>query len=349
MRNFLEDAEKYEAVKPEDFDGKVINIFDFDGTIFNSPNPSREIWDNKMFGKLMSSPKQGGYGWYQNIRTLEDKYIKNSTFNDSVVADVRKSMDDPDTVTVLLTGRTTNYSDIIQGIVMEEDLEFDEFGFKPTGEKVTTFNFKTDFIKDLIDRYDGIEVNLWEDRIKHVRRFREWLELSGIPGVVHFIDNPDSTMEDEELERELVEELMSDANKKSLNENSEKHPIYYGAFLYPESHYELLNSFEIPAEWKQFAHHMTMLFGRAKNQVVEDYLQEHNGKDVELIATHIGISPDAMAVKITSDVPTANDTPHVTIAVPPGGKPFKSNEISSWEELDTPIKLKAKVGPFYGK
>lgn len=349
MRNFLEDAEKFEAIKPEDFNGKVINIFDFDGTIFNSPNPSRKLWDNKIIGKLRASPSQGGYGWYQNTLTLEDKYIVNSTFNEDVVSEIRKSMEDPDAVTVLLTGRTTDYSDMIQAIVTKEGLEFDEYGFKPAGEKVTTFNFKTDFIEELIDLYDGIEVNLWDDRIKHVKRFREWLELSGIPGTVHFIDQPDATIGDDALERELVEKLVNSSKNNAVVENAEKRPIYYAAFLYPESHYELLNSFEIPMDWKKFAHHMTMLFGRAKNQVVEDYLQGNMGKEVELIATHIGKSPDAMAVKIASDVPTANETPHVTIAVPPGGKPFKSNEITSWEPLDTPIRLKAKIGPFYGK
>lgn len=348
MRNFLDDAEKYEAVKPEDFNGKVINIFDFDGTIFNSPNPSRDIWDSKTFGKLMSSPKQGGYGWYQNTLTLDDKYIVNSTFNEDVLSEVRKSMAEPDSITVLLTGRTTDYSDMVQAIVMREGLEFDEFGFKPTGERVTTFNFKTDFIENLVDAYDGIEVNLWDDRIKHVNRFREWMEYKGIPGKVHHINQPDATIGDEALERELVDKLMDASKQRAITENTGKHPIYYAAFLYPVSHYELLNSFEIPHEWKTFAHHMTMLFGRAKDETVENYLQDNNGKDVELTATHIGVSPDAMAVKISSDVPTANATPHVTIAVPPGGKPFKSNEITSWQPLDVPIKLKAKIGAFYG-
>ena len=351
MKNFLNDKEKFEAIEPENYNGKVINIFDFDGTIFNSPNPSRTLWDNKMFGKLMSSPKQGGYGWYQNTRTLEDKYIANSTFNEDVLDAIRLSNEDSDAVTVLLTGRTTDYSDMIQAIVMREGLEFDEYGFKPTGEKVTTFNFKTDFINDLIDKYDGIEVNLWDDRIKHVNRFREWLDLNDIPGKVIHINVPDGTIGDEKLERELVELLMADIEKnpRGLTENAGKKPIYYAAFLYPESHYELLNSIGIPNGWSKFAHHMTLLFGRNKNQVVEDYLKENSGSDVELIATHIGTSPDAMAVKISSDVPSDNETPHITLAVPPGGKPFNSNKITDWVALDTPIKLKANVGAFYGK
>ena len=349
MKNILNDSEKFETIKPEHFNGMVINIFDFDGTIFNSPNPSKDLWDSKIIGKLRASPKQGGYGWYQNTLTLDDKYIVNSTFNQDVVSEIRKSMTDSNAVTVLLTGRTTDYSDIIQGIVMREDLEFDEFGFKPTGEKVTTFNFKIDFIRDLINAYDGIEVNLWDDRIKHVHRFREWMGLSGIPGEVHLVDNPDAVIGDEALERELVDKLMS--SRKAFLENTfeGKRPIYHAAFLYPESHYELISSFEVPEDWKKFAHHMTMLFGRVKHQVVENYLQENTGNDVELIATHIGVSSDAMAVKIASDVPTTNDIPHITLAVPPGGKPVKSNDITDWKQLDTPIRLKAKIGAFYGR
>ena len=327
----------------------IINIFDFDGTIFNSPNPSRTLWDNKMFGKLMSSPKQGGYGWYQNPLTLRDEYIVNNTFNDDVVADVRKSMEDPNAVTVLLTGRTTEYADMVQGIVMREDLEFDEFGFKPVGEQVTTFNFKTDFIKEIKEIYDGSEVNLWEDRIKHVKRFREWLENSEIAGVVHFIDNPDMDIGNEKLERELVEKLIADSSKRTKNIKKGNRPIYHAAFLYPESHYELLNSVEIPDEWKKFAHHMTILFGRAKDEVIEKYLQDNTGNEVDLTATHIGTSSDAIAVKISSKVPTVNAIPHITIAVPRHGKPVNSNKITDWVALETPIKLKAKVGPFYGR
>ena len=33
MKHIFDDADKYETVKPEEFDGKVINIFDFDGTL----------------------------------------------------------------------------------------------------------------------------------------------------------------------------------------------------------------------------------------------------------------------------------------------------------------------------
>jgi hypothetical protein len=344
----MNDATMYESVKPADDAETVINIFDFDGTIFNSPNPSRELWDNKMYGKLMSTPKQGGYGWYQNTLTLEDKYIVNSTFNEDVLSDIRKSMESPNTITVLLTGRTTAYSNIVQAIVMRAGLEFDEFGFKPLGERVTTFNFKTDFIKELVEKYDASEVNLWDDRIKHVIRFREWLDLSDINGEVHHIDLPDGTIGDDVLERELVEKLMS-SSKKPMTESTDRKPIYYGAFLYPESHYELLNSSDIPDGWKTFAHHMTILFGRAKDETIEKWLSENMGAEVELEATHIGRSADAMAVKVSSYVPTANATPHITVAVPPDGKPFNSNKITEWEPLETPIKLKAQVGPFYGK
>lgn len=216
MKNFMNDATMYERVKPADDTETIINIFDFDGTIFNSPTPSRDLWDANMYDKLMSSPKQGGYGWYQNTLTLDDKYISNSTFNEDVLSDIRKSMESPNAITVLLTGRTTAYSNIVQSIVACAGLEFDEFGFKPLGERLTTFNFKTDFIKSLVNKYDACEVNLWDDRINHVIRFREWLDFSGINGKVRHIDLPDGTIDDSELERELVEKLIT--SSKLLSE-----------------------------------------------------------------------------------------------------------------------------------
>jgi len=348
MKSYIDDLKKFKEEKfgEDQIKDVVINVFDFDGTIFNSPNPSKKLWDKKTYGKLMSSPKQGGHGWYQNTLTLNDKYIVNSIFNDDVLSDIRKSMDDDTCITVLLTGRTTAYSDIIQAIVMREGLEFDEYGFKPLGERETTFGFKIDFIKTLIDKYGANVVNIWDDRIKHVIRFREWLEMTNTSGEVHHIDCPDATIGDDELEKELVDRVIK---KENLYESTGRHPIYQAAFLYPESHSELLSKIEVPDGWKTFAHHMTLLFGRNKNAEVEEYISKNTGADVKLVATEVGRSDNAIAVKIKSDVPTDNKVPHVTIAVPQGGSPVKSNNITSWEFLEEPIELSAKIGAFYGK
>lgn len=354
MRTIFEDKDTYESVESNVGSGTVIKIFDFDGTLFNSPIPNRNLWDRSMFGKLMGETKNGGYGWFQNPRTLEDRYIGNSDFNEDVVAEVRKATTEQNTVTVMLTGRTINYENMVKRILDSNDLTFDHYGFKPIGKGVNIFtmNFKQEFIRDLVSLYgDVTSIEMWEDRNKHVDRFNDFLDTLELNGGVHFVKEDERYM-DESLERELVELLRSDARNSTakFESSNNKAPIYYGAFLNPASHYELLEVVkdQIPEGWKTYAHHMTILFGNKKNEEVEAYLKSNMGKDVYVDATSIGISNDAIAVKVESDVPSDNAIPHITVAVPIGGKPFNSNFITDWTFLDSPLRLKAKINAFYG-
>jgi hypothetical protein len=303
-----------------------------------------------MIGKLMNETRRGGYGWFQNPITLDDRYIANSTFNEDVVEEARKSIADPDSITVLLTGRTTEYAYQIKSILDSNELYFDHYGFKPIvrGQKITTMQFKQDFIRELVEQYGVDAIEFWEDREKHVKKFTDFIDVLGLKGEVHFVQESPCYM-DEHLEREVVDILKRESTTARF-ENSDKKPIYYGAFLYPESHYELLNHFRssIPEDWKTFAHHMTLLFGKNKNPEVEEFIKNNMGKDVILQVGRLGISDDAIAVDIYSDVPSDNKIPHITLAVPPGGKPVNSNKITEWEPVNEPISLKANISAFYG-
>ncbi len=93
---------------------------------------------------------------------------------------------------------------------------------------------------------------------------------------------------------------------------------------------------------------MTISFGKTTDAVIQEYLSTNRGKSVILVATELGISDDAIAVRINSDVPTTNAIPHITIAIPPGGKPVNSNKITEWAKLDHPIELTATINAFYG-
>lgn len=329
----------------------TIKIFDFDGTIFNSPVPNRDIWNKHMFGKLMSETERGGYGWFQNPITLAPQYIGNSDFNEDVLEEIRIANENPNEVTVMLTGRTVAYSTHVRDILDTVGIEFDHYGLKPLSNgknKIFTMNFKQEFIRDIISKYDNVvSVQMWDDRSKHVDRFNDFLDSLGLNGGVHYIKEDERKM-DVDLERELVDILKQDA--ASNTKESNRKAIYYGAFLYPESHFELLEAVKdkIPKDWVIYAHHMTLLFGKKKNEEVEAYLKSNMGKDVNFGAVELGISDDAMAVKIDSDVPTDNEIPHVTIAVTKGGKPFKSNFITNWTPLEVPVRLKAKINAYYG-
>lgn len=113
--------------------------------------------------------------------------------------------------------------------------------------------------------------------------------------------------------------------------------LYSAVVLDDESRKELIDTFasDIPEGWEVIAHHMTIVFGKG----LED--KSELGKEVELLVTKLGISDMAMAVKVVG-YPSANKIPHVTIAVnrAEGGKPFLSNKITNWDDVDLGHQLK---------
>ena len=102
------------------------------------------------------------------------------------------------------------------------------------------------------------------------------------------------------------------------------------------------NYVDIPLNWKKIAHHMTMGF----KQPVPQHLRDDIGKTVQLTVKEIGVSEDAIAVKVDG-YPSTNKIPHVTIAIPKDGKPFHSNLITDWRPVDEEIIIKGKVREIY--
>ena len=99
---------------------------------------------------------------------------------------------------------------------------------------------------------------------------------------------------------------------------------------------------EIPLNWKKIAHHMTMGF----KQPVPEHLRDDIGKTVQLTVKEIGVSEDAIAVKVDG-YHSSNKIPHVTIAIPKDGKPYNSNLITDWKPVDEEIIIKGKVREIY--
>ena len=348
MQTIYEAKEIADSVANAQNAGKTLNIFDFDGTIYNSPVPNPTLWNSKTIGLLMKSYTEDGLGWFQNTLTLDPKYVEGLGFNDGVVAEVERSMKDPNAITVLLTGRTMAFLSRIKSIVDGRGLSFDEYGLKPTNTSDTTMQFKQRFITDLLGKYPEVtRIEMWDDRSKHVSRFTEFLRTIGFDGEVHLIREPDSHIKNRDSERELVSLLEQDprAGGKTATTFAGLEKGYYASALTPESHDVLVGevSDKIPEGWTIQAHHMTMLFKGNRSEEIEEYVSENIGSHVELTATHLGMSPDAMAVKISSKVPSFNATPHITIAIPPNGYAVNSNDISNWVALQHPIKLDAVI------
>ena len=127
--------------------------------------------------------------------------------------------------------------------------------------------------------------------------------------------------------------------------------IYTGVFLDNESRNKLMEMFgnNIPKGWKPYCHHMTLVFNNKNEESQElfNYYSQRFGQTVPLLATHIGMSDKAMAVKVKWSDKNANATPHITLATSPSGKPVDSNFIKEWIMLPSIVTLSGKINAYY--
>lgn len=114
--------------------------------------------------------------------------------------------------------------------------------------------------------------------------------------------------------------------------------IYYGVFFSQQTKNFLIERardiVDIPEDWKLYGDHMTIVYndGIEGKEEKANALDKYLGKNQQLRITSIGISDEAIAFAI-GNYATQNEHSHITIAVAPGSKPVKSNEIKEW----TPI------------
>ena len=137
---------------------------------------------------------------------------------------------------------------------------------------------------------------------------------------------------------ELVRRILSEEIENKINKW-----VYFGIFLDDTSTKLLKEKFEkiIPKDWKLFCHHMTISFNNKSSEANDclNHYQDRIGENINIIATHLGMSDDAIAVRIAYKDKTTNKIPHITIATPKNGKPVNSNFIKEWKLLKEPIQL----------
>lgn len=121
-----------------------------------------------------------------------------------------------------------------------------------------------------------------------------------------------------------------------------KKPAYYGIFLSPESHEELLNwwnnTVRKPLLMKPFAHHMTIKF-KPSDEDVANY-SSMIGQNFELKVVGYAEDEKGQAVLVEPQgISSTNSNPHITISCADGVTPVYSNELLSLgsQPVDGPI------------
>ncbi|EER37769.1 conserved hypothetical protein [Histoplasma capsulatum var. duboisii H88] len=114
---------------------------------------------------------------------IEERKAWKGWWNEQIVQLVELSMQQKDALTVLLTGRAEGpFENIIKRMIKSRKLVFDLVCLKPevgpnSQRFSSTMNFKQTFLEDLVITYKHAdEIRVYEDRVKHVKGFREYFE-----------------------------------------------------------------------------------------------------------------------------------------------------------------------------
>ena len=117
----------------------------------------------------------------------------------------------------------------------------------------------------------------------------------------------------------------------------EKDWIYFGIFLDEPSKERLRMDFDIPKDWKWHGDHVTLCFN--DNSLLSKVAAEINkgfvGAKCSIKITGIGISENAMALKVQlpAGVVCTNKVAHITIGCK--NKPVDSNAIEIWHDINS--------------
>jgi len=149
-------------------------VFDFDGTLFKSPE--RPSW----------WPLQGFWG---RLETLSPPFVPENPGSDwwasGVVSEARQAISDAEAYTVLLTGRPGKLGPRIKDLLHGEGLRFDEYHFAGAGAG-NTLSSKFAVLTKLVDQTKDLTlVEMWDDRPEHAGPFESHLESLGVAFKVH--------------------------------------------------------------------------------------------------------------------------------------------------------------------
>ncbi|KAI5793902.1 hypothetical protein DFH27DRAFT_485236 [Peziza echinospora] len=169
---------------------KSIHIYDFDNTLFQTPQPNPRLWNFHTVGQLQQQEFFANGGWWHDSRILsaigegvekEEENAWEGWWNEKIVDLVVLSMANKDTLKVLLTGRSTKgFSEIIERMVKAKKLDFDMICLKPEaspeGEPFqNTMHFKQALLTKILETYVHAEdLKIYEDRAKHVTAFEKF-------------------------------------------------------------------------------------------------------------------------------------------------------------------------------
>lgn len=182
MRNLVARvATKYLKTSSENLE---LHIFDFDNTLFRSPEPP-QWWSNKKMGY-----------WFNDAVSLSEPFVPQKPSSDywfgNVVSEAKRSISDMGTLAIMCTGRPNDNGAMryrVAELLKSKGLDFDEVHLRTGGQ---TDKYKAKLTFDLLKRYPNIlSVSVWEDTQKNLDAIERVCDHLGVDFKGHLIQpNP---------------------------------------------------------------------------------------------------------------------------------------------------------------
>lgn len=345
--------------------------------VFNSPLPNPKLWNGPTIGLLQTQDTFIGGGWWHDARILgstgegiekEEPKAWKGWWNEQIVELIKLSMEQKDATTVLLTGRSeAGFSDLINRMVRSKGLVFDMVVLKPkagpNGQHFSsTMAFKQVFLETLMETYkEAEELRLYEDRVKHVKGFREFFmdynkRQNGIGGqptrgpitaeVIQVADGV--TLLDPVIEAAEVQKIINEHNaaektgKKHRNLMIKKTVFYTGYLITNADTQKLLTLANLPpnmpdTEMKYLANNVLITPRPAPQSILDKVGGMGNKLLWEVTGTAVFENKiwAAQVRPVPSNAPyySENPTPIVVLALRKGARPIDAGKIQNWQPV----------------
>lgn len=144
-----------------------LNVFDFDSTLFKSPEPP-DGWE-KSVGT-----------WYYEPKSLSQDLIGDGSgfWNESVVSTAMECLNDNNAITILLTGRNDrNFNKVVNELLVSKGLNFNYVKLNRGGN---TSKFKINEISNILNANDSIKtIEFWDDNEEYLQKYKNIFEELG--------------------------------------------------------------------------------------------------------------------------------------------------------------------------
>lgn len=302
----------------------IVNFFDFDSTLINSPLPEegKKIWEEKTGTQF---PAGGWWGMPESLDMSIFDILPNKSVYNFYLSHKSNSKN------ILITSRIEKLSKEVKNVLKKNNIHLDGFYFKDSTRD------KGRILLDHITWEEGVSVvNVFDDRDKEIDSFlsvKNKIEAMGIKLNIFKVYS---------------------GNVKKINENLLKNEgaiPFYTAIKVNKEYYKILEDklksiliknnidfedFKIPSDY-----HMTVRQGALPLGLK---MRGDIGKEVDLIVNSIGISDDAIAFGVSGYM-SKNKKQHITMLYK--NNPVDSNDIKKWFKIKNEFIVKGNIEEYF--